>query len=97
MDLEKYIGMAKTAKEFAEDKDMIVRFGNVAKAHINGLSDMILRLCVEVKTSQNKIGNLEDTMSLIRTHSKDEWVIKKINEVLEWHQANNVNKQGLKA
>lgn len=31
----------------------------------------------------NKIGSLEDTLSLIKQHSSDEWVTQKADEVLE--------------
>ena len=83
MDIEKYIGMTKIAKDFCSDSDACVRFPNVAKAHINGLSELLLRLSEKVIEDKNKIGSLEDTLSMIRTHTKDEWVIKKVNEVLE--------------
>lgn len=45
--MEKYIAMAKSAKDFSENAD-IQLFPNVAKAHINGLADMVLRLCCEI-------------------------------------------------
>jgi len=54
--LEQFIAMAKSAKDFAaSDNDIIVRFPNVAKAHIDGLADMILRLTVEVKALQSAL------------------------------------------
>ena len=51
--LEKYIGLAKNAKDYAIETDNIVRFPNVAQAHINGLSDMVLRLIVEIKSLED--------------------------------------------
>lgn len=37
----------------------------------------------EIKKTEQRTGNLEDTLSLIKQHTKDDWAIKQINEVLE--------------
>lgn len=53
INLEKYIALAKSAKDYAnENNDIIIRFPNVAKAHINGLADMVLRLSVEIQNNE---------------------------------------------
>jgi hypothetical protein len=58
--LEQYIAMAKTAKDFTKQDDAMVRFPDVAKAHINGLADMILRLSVEVKSLADALDAAEN-------------------------------------
>lgn len=58
--LEQYIEMAKTAKNFTQQDDAIVRFPEVAKAHINGLADMILRLSIEVKSLTDALDAAEN-------------------------------------
>ena len=49
MQLEKYVAMAKSAKDFASS-ELVNTHPNTAKAHIDGLADMVLRLVIEVKS-----------------------------------------------
>jgi len=79
--LEKYIGLAKNAKDYAIETDNIVRFPNVAKAHINGLSDMVLKLIVEIKSledSKANIAELEAEIARLKAIIEDMKVIDNV-------------------
>ena len=53
--LDKRIDIAKSAIEFTKGDNAIVRYPNVASAHINGLANMVIQLCADMKQLQNDI------------------------------------------
>lgn len=59
--LEQYVATAKAAKVFINlDNDVVIKYSETAKAHINGLADMVLRLTIEVKALADALAASEE-------------------------------------